>query len=240
MRFAEALLAAPTPVIMEIKPRDSAGRDLLAGRTPAELADRYERAGAACLSVVTGRWFGGHPGMLAEVTARTGLPVLQKDLIAGRAAVTRARELGAAAVLLTARVLTAETLAALTEAALTHGLTPFVEIADAAEAAMVVHGERCVVAVNNKDIDRREAGTPDLARSLALLPAALDTGTLCPVSASGIATPGEAADLLAAGYRGLLVGTALLRSANLDGWLTDLRRETTAQGYDAGARRERS
>jgi indole-3-glycerol phosphate synthase len=225
MRFIDALLTARIPVIMEIKARDADGDDLLAGRSVAALATAYERAGAGCLSVVTGSWYGGRPEMLAEAAAASTLPLLQKDFIGGRGALERAVRLGASAVLLTAGVLSAASLAKLTERALELGLTPFVEISDVSEAAMVVHGEHCVVAVNNKDINRRERGQAQLGRSLALLPAVLATGTRCPVSASGIGTPQEGARLLASGYRGLLVGSALLRAADLPGWLASL--ETT-------------
>lgn len=76
----------------------------------------------------------------------------------------------------------------------------------------------CVIAVNNKDIRARERDPADLSRSHALLPAVRASGTPCPVSASGIDTPSAAAGLLAAGYRGLLTGTALLRSEDPGVW----------------------
>ncbi|MFE8956690.1 indole-3-glycerol-phosphate synthase [Streptomyces althioticus] len=216
--FVEALLGARHPLVMEIKPRDAHGADLVAGRTSADLVAAYEEAGAPCLSVVTGRWFGGTPALLREVARHTSVPLLQKDFITRRAQLTDARELGASAVLLTAGLLPVSALRTLVDAALREGLTPFVEITSEAELERVPRPGDCVIAVNNKDIRARERDPADLSRSHALLPALRASGTPCPVSASGIDTPPAAAGLLAAGYRGLLIGTALLRSEDPGAW----------------------
>ena len=216
--FVDALAAAPHPVIMELKPRSASGEDLFAGRSPAALVANYEAAGAPCLSVVTGRWFGGTTDLLREVAACTDLPVLQKDFLTNAAQLRTARDLGASAVLLTAALLPRAALASLVDTSLSLGLTPFVEVTSEAEVAALPACDECVVAVNNKDIRDRERGAPDIGRSLRLLPAVRATGTPCPVSASGIDGPDVAARLLDAGFAGLLVGTGLLRSDGLDAW----------------------
>ncbi|MEV6948454.1 indole-3-glycerol-phosphate synthase [Streptomyces sp. NPDC051172] len=222
--FTEALLSADRPVVMEIKPADGNGTDLLGGRPVAEVVAAYERAGAPCLSVVTGRWFGGDEQLLAEVAGRTRLPLLRKDFVTRTAHISRSRELGASAVLLTARLLTRDSLRALAEECLRQGLTPFVEVSDAHQAAAVPFGTESVVAVANKDITDRERGPADPPAGTALLPAVRATGTRCPVSASGIASPAQAAGLLRAGFAGLLIGTALLRGGHPDDWLAELDR----------------
>lgn len=220
--FLDALSAARRPVIMELKPRSAGGDDLFRGRSPVEIAARFEAAGAPCLSVVTGRWFGGDAGLLAEVVACTGLPVLQKDFITNAGQLRAASDLGASAVLLTAALLPKAGLARLTERALALGLTPFIEVADPAEVEALPSCEECVVAVNNKDIRVRERGDADMDRSLRLLPAVRRTGSPCPVSASGIDDPRVAAGLLGAGYAGLLVGSRLLRADRLESWCEEL------------------
>ncbi|HWH01494.1 MAG TPA: hypothetical protein VNV66_19775 [Pilimelia sp.] len=222
--FVEALLGAHRPVIAEVKVHDGDGTDLLGGRGVGALLDAYRAAGAPCVSVVTGRWFGGTPHLLREVAAGTDLPILVKDFVTGQAQLDRARELGAAAVLLTAALLPRRTLGGLIERCLRSGLTPFVEVVSEAEVAAVTHPAECVIAVNNKDIRARERGAPAPGRSLALLPVVRAAGTPCPVSASGISSPADAAALLAAGYRGLLVGTGLLRAGVPGAWLDALDR----------------
>ncbi|WP_433273821.1 hypothetical protein ACQPZF_20080 [Actinosynnema sp. CS-041913] len=234
--LAEALGASATPVIAEVKVHGGDGAGLLRGRTPAEVVAAYQEAGAAALSVVTGRWFGGTPDLLGEVVSRTSLPVLRKDFVVGAAQLRRTRDLGASAVLLTARLLAVDTLRTLVGQALDLGLTPFVEVVDEAEvAALGPVAADCVVAVNNKDITVREtdAGGPD--RGLRLLPAVLDSGTRCAVSASGIDDPADAARLLRAGYSGLLVATALLAADHPADWFGELRRHLTT---DPSARLE--
>ncbi|MFD3514385.1 indole-3-glycerol-phosphate synthase [Streptomyces sp. NPDC058657] len=226
--FLEALLAAPTPVVTEVKRLDSHGYNLLGSRTPVGIVEAYEAAGAPCISVVTGRWFGGTPDLLRDVAAITKLPLLQKDFITRKDQVRTAKELGASAVLLTAALLPASSMRTLETECLRNGLTPFVEITSEAELESVHHPSECVIAVNNKDIKKRERGRGDLGRSLDLLPAVRATGTPCPVSASGIDSPETAAGLLDAGFRGLLVGTSLLRSGAPAAWMRSV----------AGARKE--
>ncbi|MDX3539078.1 indole-3-glycerol-phosphate synthase [Streptomyces sp. MB09-01] len=217
--FLEALLASVTPVVMEVKRRDAHGYDMLGGRTPAAIVGAYETAGAPCISVVTGRWFGGSPALLRDVAALTGLPLLQKDFITRKDQIRTAKELGASAVLLTAALLPASSMRTLVTECLLAGLTPFVEITTEAELETVHHPEECVVAVNNKDIKARERGAGDLGRSLDLLPAVRAAGAACPVSASGIDGPASAARLLDAGFAGLLVGTSLLRTGAPVEWV---------------------
>ncbi|HEY2699870.1 MAG TPA: indole-3-glycerol-phosphate synthase [Pseudonocardiaceae bacterium] len=217
-RFVETVLAADIPVIAEIKPKSGAGDDLLGGRDPIEIVRGYVDAGAHCLSVVTGKWFNGKLDLLRKVVSTTGLPVLQKDFITRESQVNTAAEIGAGAVLLTAGLITAASLRKLTELALSLGLTPFVEVTTEAEIESVPHAPECVIAVNNKDIAEKESLDADLGRSIRLLPAVLATGAACPVSASGIETPTQAADMLDAGYSGLLVGTTLLRAENPSAW----------------------
>ncbi|MGW5017768.1 beta/alpha barrel domain-containing protein [Streptomyces cacaoi] len=221
-RFIEALLTAERPLITEVKRRDAHGLELLAGRTPADIVAAYEAAGAPCISVVTGRWFGGTPSLLRDVARITRLPLLQKDFITRREQLHTARELGASAVLLTAALLPGTAMRTLVTEALRTGLTPFVEITGESELADIPHADECVIAVNNKDITARERDVGDIERSIALLPAVLATGTPCPVSASAIDAPGTAARLLDEGYAGLLVATALLRARDPHAWLARL------------------
>ncbi|GAA2259236.1 indole-3-glycerol phosphate synthase TrpC [Streptomyces amakusaensis] len=231
-RFTDALAKADRPLIMEIKRQDADGRDLLGARGVAETVERFEAAGAPCLSVVTGHWFGGSENLLKDVAARTALPLLRKDFITNGRQLERTRELGASAVLLTARVLPATALARLTDRALELGLTPFVEVADEAEVALVRRGSACVVAVNNKDIAARERLPGDPARSRTLLPSVRSTGTRLPVSASGIADPVTAARLIDEGFAGLLIGTGLLRAPSVTAWCAafDAARKVPARG----------
>ncbi len=222
--FIDALLAAKLPIIMEVKRQDGEGEELMGERTiPALIAD-YTAAGAPCISVVTGRWFGGEDAMLAEVAALTELPLLKKDFITRERQIVAAKAMGASAILLTARILPRKPFQKLIALTLEHGLTPFVEVADHDELDSVVHPEECIVAVNNKDIRTQERDRGDIDLSRSLLEATIATGTPCPVSASAILDPGVGAELIAAGFRGLLIGTGLLRAPSVQGWVEEFAR----------------
>jgi indole-3-glycerol phosphate synthase len=218
-RFIDALLAARLPVVMEVKRQDGDGNPLMGERTVEEIVGEYVAAGASCISVVTGRWFGGDNEMLRQAAAVTDLPLLQKDFITRERQLAEARELGASAVLLTAKILPQATLAKLIDATLAHELTPFVEVVDEDELSRVIHPEACVIAINNKDINTHEREPGDIDVSRALLEPAVRAGTPCPVSASAITDPEVAAELIAAGFKGLLIGTGLLRSGSVQAWV---------------------
>jgi indole-3-glycerol phosphate synthase len=222
-KFATALENAAVPVIGEVKLRSSAGVALLGDRSVEDVLDAYADNGIGCVSVVTGRWFGGTADLLPRVTAHTALPVLQKDFLTRRAQLRTAAEHGASSVLLTAGLLPADVLNRLADMALEVGLTPFVEVVDVQELAALRNPGECVVAVNNKDIATRERDAGDLDRSVRMLAALRAAGVRCAVSASGITTPADGARLVAAGYDGLLVGTGLLSAASPGAWLAELR-----------------
>src|SRR5277367_377293 len=202
--FTQALLDAPIPLIMEVKRRDGNDVDLMGDRPISQIVSEYVAAGAPCLSVVTGRWFGGDDQMLRDVVELTDLPILKKDFVTREKQIVAAKEMGASAILLTARILPASSFQSLIETILSHELTPFVEVADLDELAGVIHPQDCIVAINNKDIRNQERDGGELDVSRSLLEATIATGTPCPVSASAITDPVVAAELIHEGFRGLL------------------------------------
>jgi indole-3-glycerol phosphate synthase len=222
--FTGALLAGRLPIIMEVKRSDGEGAELIGDRTIAEIVEQYVAVGAPCLSVVTGRWFGGDDDMLREVAGMTDLPLLKKDFITRERQIVAAKDMGASAVLLTAKILPAKTFQHLIELALEHELTPFVEVVDEAELDSVIHPRDCIIAVNNKDINTREREPGDLDTSRSLLEATIQKGTPCPVSASAIVDPRIAAELVDSGFKGLLIGTGLLRADSIPGWIEEFER----------------
>lgn len=228
--FLGTLAASPSPIIGEVKRTDADGRDLLGGADVGDVVDRYHMLGLPCLSVVTGRWFGGDLGLLSFVRARSSLPILRKDFITRSRDLRRSAELGADAVLLTAELLPAEALDHLVDEARGLGLAPFIELTAEHHVESLTSLEGVVVAVNNKDIRRREREPADLRRSLALVDALRARGCTMLVSASGISGPDDARALLDAGFDGLLIGTALAAGATDDAWAAVRRPTTTASG----------
>lgn len=211
------------PVIAEIKVYTPKNGDLLRDRAVEAIAKCYQGSGMACLSVVTGRWFRGSLDLLERVASTTSLPILRKDFIVSLSSIDRSKQLGASAVLLTKQLLDDTRLKQLSEYALTLGLTPFIEVSEASELDGLKLDQESVLAVCNRDISTQETDDGDISKSLRLLAAARTTGAGAIVSASAIANPAEARQLLVSGFDGLLIGTGLLKAPDLGDILDDFK-----------------
>ncbi len=210
MRFEKALASASSPLIAEIKPHSPEHGDLLRGRSVQGIAADYAAAGAACLSVTTGKWHRGQISMLAEAS-RIGLPVLRKDFITTRRDIEESADAGASAVLLTCTLLRKADVSVLAQRALDSGLTPFVEAASRSEIAGLDLPDGVVLAVNNRNIRQQERDSGGVERSLDLYRAAREITDGLVVSASGLLAPRDASCAIACGFNGVLVGSSLLR-----------------------------
>ncbi|MGI8758279.1 MAG: indole-3-glycerol phosphate synthase TrpC [Acidimicrobiales bacterium] len=221
--FAAALVATgDLAVIAEIKRRSPSRGDLAADLVPAEVATAYESGGAAALSVLTdAEFFAGSVADLAEARAACSLPVLRKDFTVDRRDVLDARIMGADAVLLIAAVLDNAELAALLALAGEVGIDALVEVHDEDEADRAIEAGATIVGVNQRDLTTF-AVDPDRAQRLV---PRLPAGTVR-VAESGVTGPGDAGRLAEAGYDAVLVGEWLVTSADPQGAVGSLRRQS--------------
>jgi len=211
LRRADGKLA----VIAEIKRRSPSAGDIRAGADALEQARRYQAAGADALSVLTDeKYFGGSLDDLMAVTAhlRTATPVipcLRKDYMVHPIQVVQARAAGASAILIIVRALSDEEITALAAAARTAGLEVLFEIHDEPDLARAVRHGAKIIGVNNRDL---ATFTTDLTLSERLIPRF--PRDVIAVSESGIATGADAARVRAAGAHAVLVGEALMKTAD--------------------------
>ena len=208
-RFYQCLAEAEAPLIAEIKPSSPKVGPLLAERSVKEIARDYADAGAACLSVTTGRWHRGSIAMIAAM-ALTGLPVLRKDFITTRQDLEISKQAGASAVLLTCKLIRRQDILRLSDMALSLGLTPFVEAASAQELAGLTLPYGAILAVNNRDIRQQETDDGGIEQSARLFDQARQAHPGLLVSASGLLRPQDLRHARQIGFDGGLVGTALL------------------------------
>lgn len=209
------------PIITEVKAYKPLSGDLLKGRTVASIASCYEDGGAACLSVVTGKWFGGSIELLRELVKYSSLPILRKDFITNRRQIEQSKSDGAAAILLTKQLFSRKHFYDLIDYTLSIGLTPFVEISDKIETVGLNLPSEAIIAVNNKNIQNKEIGCANIMKSLKLVEACRDTGAGIVASASGISTHDQVEELYNAGFDALLIGSALLESSDIRCTLND-------------------
>ncbi len=174
----------------------------------AALAKAYTDAGARCLSVLTEPTrFGGSDEDL-RAASRIGLPTLRKDFTVAPYQVWQARALGADAVLLIVRALPGDALRALLETAGEAGLDALVEVQDEPQLDRALSADASLVGVNARDLATLDV---DPGRALRTLAAANGSGATM-IAESGLQTAAHLRRAADAGARGVLVGTALLRT----------------------------
>src|SRR5690606_19861058 len=136
--FADALVrrveASKAAVIAEIKKASPSKGVIRPDFDPVSIARSYEKAGAACLSVLTDvDFFQGADAFLQQAREATQLPVIRKDFLVDPYQVVEARALGADCILLVVVGLDPVQLKVLNELALELGLAVLVEVHDRAE-----------------------------------------------------------------------------------------------------------
>ncbi|MBO8182421.1 MAG: indole-3-glycerol phosphate synthase TrpC [Archaeoglobus sp.] len=143
------------PVIAEIKFYSPKHGDLLGKRDPLRLLEAYERGGAAGISYVTARQFGGEFSLLRKICKETNLPVLRKDFILDKSEIESTAEADASAILLITRFLKDST-AEFVDYALEHGLETLVEVHNLNEIGIANETKTTMVGINNRDIAKLE------------------------------------------------------------------------------------
>jgi indole-3-glycerol phosphate synthase len=197
-------------VIAEVKRRSPSKGALAEGLDPAELARAYEDGGAACLSVLTDHeFFGGSPQDLRAAREVVQLPVLRKDFTVSLRDVADARLMGADAVLLIVAALSESELRDFHALAVDLQLDVLVEVHDEAELDRALAVGATLVGVNQRDLVTFEVDTDRAVRVARCFPPGL-----VKVAESGIVGAEDAATLAEAGYDAVLVGEALVTSAD--------------------------
>jgi indole-3-glycerol phosphate synthase len=216
--FAAALRAGGPAIIAEIKKASPSRGLLVEDFRPAELASKYERGGAAALSVLTDRdFFQGSIDDLRAARAACSLPVLRKDFTIAEYHVVEAAAWGADAILLIAAILNVEEMREFREVAARYEMAALVEAHDAAEIRKAIASGAEIIGVNNRDL---RSFRVSLDTSIRLAPE-LPEGTIR-VSESGIFTAADVANLMDAGYNAFLVGEHLVKAADPAVALRDL------------------
>jgi len=192
-------------------------------RSDVDLADiirRYEAAGVCAVSVLTEPdYFRGSIDDLRRARAVTELPILRKDFIVDEYQIYEAAEEGADAILLIVAALTDRDLARFrTLAGDELGLDVLVEVHTGEEMQRAANCGAKLIGVNNRDLRTFATSLETSVQLAALAP----TGATL-ISESGISSSADIARLSQCGFRGFLIGEALMRSADASALIRSLR-----------------
>ena len=194
-------------VIAEIK-KASPSKGLLRERfDPAAIARSYERAGAACLSVLTDTQF--FQGRLEDLTlARQAcrLPVLRKDFVIDPYQLYEARAAGADCILLIAAALEPASMQELEAVAQALGLAVLVEVHDAGELERALKLNTPLIGINNRNLHTFETRLETTLELLGRVPS-----DRLVVTESGILHPEDVRHMRRQRVSCFLVGEAFMR-----------------------------
>ncbi|RQP23968.1 indole-3-glycerol phosphate synthase TrpC [Piscinibacter terrae] len=197
-------------VIAEIKKASPSKGVLREDFRPAEIAQTYERHGAACLSVLTDvQFFQGATAYLQQARAACALPVLRKDFMVDAYQIAEAREMGADCVLLIAACLDDALMADLEAQALELGMAVLVEVHDGAELDRALRLKTPLVGINNRNLRTFEVTLDTTLGLLRHVPA-----DRLLVTESGILGPADVKRMRDADVHAFLVGEAFMRAAD--------------------------
>jgi indole-3-glycerol phosphate synthase len=199
-------------LIAEIKLRSPSAGPLSRRLDPGARAVAYAEAGASMVSVLCdGPFFDGswqHLASARECLDASGrqTPLLAKEFVIDERQIQEARDCGADAVLLIARIVDPARLLELARAARNEGIEPLIEVVDERELESAAAAGARVVGVNARDLDTLVMDGARAARVLASIPRDVTA-----VHMSGLREPHDVVAITRGRADAALVGEALMR-----------------------------
>lgn len=202
-------------IIAEIKKaspsRGYFSSSFLKKNTVSDIAELYERAGAAAISVLTDKkYFAGCMEDLKAAKQNTDLPVLRKDFIIDEYQVYEARAAGADAVLLIASQFSISELRNLLNLVHDLNMSALVEVGAGQDLTSALEAGAKIIGINNRNLETMQI---DLKQTVTLAKSVPEEIVL--VSESGIETGKQVRMLYEkAGISAVLVGSSLVNAAD--------------------------
>jgi indole-3-glycerol phosphate synthase len=220
-QLLQALEADPQrpKIIAEFKRRSPSAGIIRDDLTVNEIVHCYERGGACAISIVTDEeYFGGSIADLCTARSSTNLPLLRKDFIIDPIQIFEAAIAGADAVLLIVAALDDASLKELRSLAEDElRLDALVEVHTTEELRRALNAGARIIGVNNRDLRTFQTSLKTSERLIAEVPR-----DRILISESGLQSANSLLRLRKVGFRGFLVGEALMRAPEPDAALRNL------------------
>jgi indole-3-glycerol phosphate synthase/phosphoribosylanthranilate isomerase len=208
-RFRAALAEPGLAAVAEVKRRSPSAGDLRPDADPRVLADQFQGAGAAAISILVDEAFAGSVADLRTARSATHLPLLAKGFFREEAQLDELKAAGADAALLILRDLDDRAAARLMAHAADVGLDALVEAHDVGELARAVALGADPIGINARDL-----GTFAIDRETQLKLVADAPRDRVVIAESAIHSRAQGAAAELAGADAILVGSALMRAAD--------------------------
>ena len=216
--FVDALKQsqAKPAVIAEVKKASPSKGVIREDFDPVAIAQAYEQAGAACVSVLTdAKFFQGSFENLARVRSAIDLPILCKEFIIYPYQIYLARCQGADAALLIASILSDKDLQYFIKIINALGMTALVEVhtLDELDRVLALDGVK-LIGINNRNLQDFSVDLQTTCQLLTARQQQLQERDILVVSESGLHTPQDLAVVAQAGAKAVLIGESLVKQAD--------------------------
>ncbi|MEP2936978.1 MAG: indole-3-glycerol phosphate synthase TrpC [Gilvibacter sp.] len=202
------LLSAPNGIIAEFK-RRSPSKDVINQKAKVDaVANAYEQAGAAGMSVLTdGPFFGGSLDDLLQARAATSLPILRKDFMIDPYQLYEAKAYGADVILLIAACLSVSECNNLASEAKKLGLEVLLEVHNLEELQQYATPDVDIIGVNNRNLKTFEVSLENSKNLAQHIP-----DRFVKISESGISSITAINELSQYGFKGYLLGENFMKT----------------------------
>jgi len=197
-------------VIAEFKRKSPSKGWLQENADPRSISEKYQKAGAAIISVLTDEvFFGAKSDDFQRVRDTVDVPLLRKDFIIDPYQIYESKSMGADVILLIAKILPAKKLLELASLATDLGMETIVEYESVEEIDQLKGYTPGLCGINNRNLHNFEVHFQKSIQLADLLPKAA-----LKIAESGIKSARDAALLSRHGFHGFLIGEYFMSAAD--------------------------